>query len=324
MRNVTPSPGSASPRGPGSSCGALRPGTKDTNAVGPVLVQVPRAGYYPVFACARCQEVARCPNCSATLTTQSEVGPFACRSCGFHSETFSCGRCRSNQVRSIVRGRGRTVEELRKAMPGIEILESGGDDIPVAIDDTARIVVATTGAEPYALGGYACAIRSTRCGLGLGCAQPTRGSADDCVRQSARSRTAGGVVYLGDTDEAIRSTVTTFDPVTSMSRALGDRRELGFPPYRRIVELTGPGTGIDGVLAEVPELTELIRDSDGDDQKAVAAYPIAAGDAVGESLAHLIASRSAKKLPRSPYPHRRSAVAVSPMMPGRRTCGPNK
>ncbi|MDN5659534.1 MAG: primosomal protein N', partial [Brevibacterium aurantiacum] len=60
---------------------------------------------------------------------------------------------------------------------------------------------------------------------------------------------------------------------------------------------TGPGTGIDAVLAEVPELTELIRDSDGDDQKAVAAYPIAAGDAVGESLAHLIASRSAKKLP---------------------------
>lgn len=278
--------------------GALRPGTKDTNAVGPVLVQVPRAGYYPVFACARCQEVARCPNCSATLTTQSEVGPFACRSCGFHSETFSCGRCRSNQVRSIVRGRGRTVEELRKAMPGIEILESGGDDIPVAIDDTARIVVATTGAEPYALGGYACAILLDSLWPG-----PWMRSTDEGISRRlraavlVRSRTAGGVVYLGDTDEAIRSTVTTFDPVTSMSRALGDRRELGFPPYRRIVELTGPGIGIDAVLAEVPELTELIRDSDGDDQKAVAAYPIAAGDAVGESLAHLIASRSAKKLP---------------------------
>ncbi|MDN6528528.1 MAG: primosomal protein N' [Brevibacterium sp.] len=278
--------------------GALRPGAKDTNAVGPVLVQVPRAGYYPVFACARCQEVARCPQCSATLTTQSEVGPFACRACGFHSDTFSCGRCRSNQVRSIVRGRGRTVEELRKAMPGIEILESGGDDIPIAIDDSPRLVVATTGAEPYALGGYACAILLDSLWPG-----PWMRSTDEGVSRRlraavlVRSRTAGGVVYLGDTDETIRTTVTTFDPVTTMSRALGDRLELGFPPYRRIVELTGAGTDIDAIVTAVPELTELIRDSDGDDQKAVAAYPIAAGDAVGEALAHLTASRSAKKLP---------------------------
>ncbi|MCF2571493.1 primosomal protein N' [Brevibacterium sp. UCMA 11754] len=278
--------------------GALRPGAKDSNAVGPVLVQVPRAGYYPVFACARCQEVARCPQCSAALTTQSEVGPFACRSCGYHSDTFSCGRCRSNQVRSIVRGRGRTVEELRKAMPGIEILESGGDDIPIAIDDSPRIVVATTGAEPYALGGYACAILLDSLWPG-----PWMRSTDEGVSRRlraavlVRSRTAGGVVYLGDTDETIRNTVTTFDPVTTMSRALGDRYELGFPPYRRIVELTGAGTDIDAIIAAVPDLTELIRDSDGDDQKAVAAYPIAAGEAVGEALAHQIASRSAKKLP---------------------------
>ncbi|HCG57335.1 MULTISPECIES: primosomal protein N' [Brevibacterium] len=278
--------------------GALRPGAKDTNAVGPVLVQVPRAGYYPVFACARCQEVARCPQCSATLTTQSEVGPFACRSCGFHSDSFSCGRCNSNQVRSIVRGRGRTVEELRKAMPGIEILESGGDDIPVAIDDSPRIVVATTGAEPYTLGGYACAILLDSLWPG-----PWMRSTDEGVSRRlraavlVRSRTAGGVVYLGDTDETIRSTVTTFDPVTTMSRALSDRLELGFPPYRRIVELTGAGADIDAIITTVSELTELIRDSEGDDQKAVAAYPIAAGDAVGEALAHVTASRSAKKLP---------------------------
>lgn len=278
--------------------GALRPGAKDTNAVGPVLVQVPRAGYYPVFACARCQEVARCPQCSATLTTQSEVGPFACRSCGFHSDSFSCGRCRSNQVRSIVRGRARTVEELRKAMPGIQILESGGDDIPVAIDDSPRIVVATTGAEPYALGGYACAILLDSLWPG-----PWMRSTDEGVSRRlraavlVRSRTAGGVVYLGDTDETIRNTVTTFDPVTTMSRALSDRWELGFPPYRRIVELTGAGVDIDAMVTAVPELTELIRDSDDEGQKAVAAYPIAAGDAVGEALAHLIASRSAKKLP---------------------------
>lgn len=277
---------------------ALRPGPKDTNEAGPVLVQVPRAGYYPVFACARCQEVARCPQCSATLTTQSEVGPFACRSCGYHSDTFSCGRCRSNQVRSIVRGRGRTVEELRKALPGIEILESGGDDIPVVVDETPRIVVATTGAEPYALGGYACAVLLDSLWPG-----PWMRSIDEGISRRlnaavlVRSRESGGAVYLGDSDETIRAAVTTFDPVTTMSRQLADRRELGFPPYRRIVELSGAGTDIDAVASAVPELSELIRDEDGDEQRAVAAYPIAAGESVGETLAHITASRSAKKLP---------------------------
>src|SRR5699024_12522480 len=99
---------------------APRPGPRDGGVPGPVLVQVPRSGYYPVVACARCQEVARCPRCEATLTTQSEVGPFACRACGYHSDEFSCSRCRSHEVRSIVRARGRTVEELRRAMPDVE------------------------------------------------------------------------------------------------------------------------------------------------------------------------------------------------------------
>ncbi|MCD1284989.1 MULTISPECIES: primosomal protein N' [unclassified Brevibacterium] len=281
---------------------ALRPGPKDTHAAGPVLVQVPRSGYYPVFACARCHEVARCPQCSATLTTQSETGPFACRRCGHHSETFTCTRCRSHQVRSIVRGRGRTVEELRRALPGIEILESGGEDISTVIDDVPRLVVATTGAEPYALGGYAAAILLDSLWPG-----PWMRSIDEGVARRlraavlVRSRENGGAVYLGDADEAIRATVTGFDPATFMSRQLADRRELGFPPYRRIVELTGSGTEIDSVIAEVgaevEELEELIQDEDEGTQKAVAAYPISAGDRVGSRLAAITAARSAKKQP---------------------------
>lgn len=82
-----------------------------------------------------------------------------------------------------------------------------------------------------------------------------------------------------------------------MARALHDRRELGFPPYRRIVELTGAGTDIDAVLGEVPELEELTRDEDEAGQKVVAAYPIAAGPHIGTRLAAITAARSAKKLP---------------------------
>ncbi|UVI34496.1 primosomal protein N' [Brevibacterium spongiae] len=280
---------------------ALRPRPRDGGVPGPVLVQVPRSGYYPVFACARCQEVARCPRCQETLTTQSEVGPFACRSCGYHSETFSCARCRSNQVRSIVRGRARTVEELRRALPDTEIVESGGDDITTVLDETPRLVVATTGAEPYVIGGYAAAILLDSLWPG-----PWMRSVDESVARRlraaalVRSRDEGGTVYLGDEDEVIRSTLTAFDPATAMSRQLADRKVLGFPPYRRILELTGAGADIDAVLAElseVGELDELLREEAEDGQRSVSAYPIAAGDRVGSRVAEITASRSAKKQP---------------------------
>ncbi|WP_181273470.1 primosomal protein N' [Brevibacterium oceani] len=277
---------------------ALHPRPRDGGVPGPVLVQVPRSGYYPVFACARCQEVARCPRCQATLTTQSEVGPFACRSCGYHAEDFTCSRCRSHQVRSIVRGRARTVEELRRALPETEIVESGGDDISTVLDETPRLVVATTGAEPYVLGGYAAAILLDSLWPG-----PWMRSLDDGVgrrlRAAAlvRSREQGGVVYLGDEDELIRRTLTAFDPVTFMSRQLADRRTLGFPPYRRIIELTGSGTDIDAVLSELVEVEELLRDATEDGQRCVGAYPISAGDRVGTRAAEITAARSAKKQP---------------------------
>ncbi|MCU4297948.1 primosomal protein N' [Brevibacterium permense] len=275
---------------------ALRPRPRDGGVPGPVLVQVPRSGYYPVFACARCQEVARCPQCQATLTTQSEVGPFACRSCGFHSETFSCLRCHSNRVRSIVRGRARTVEELARALPDIEIVESGGDHISTALDETPRLVVATTGAEPYVLGGYAAAILLDSLWPG-----PWMRSIDESVARRlraaslVRSRDDGGVVYLGDEDELIRQTLTAFDPTTFMSRQLSDRKALGFPPYRRILELTGAGADIDEVLEQIGEVEELLREDAEDGQRSVSAYPFSAGDRVGTRAAEIIASRSAKK-----------------------------
>jgi len=158
--------------------------------------------------------------------------------------------------------------------------------------------VATTGAEPYVLGGYCAAILLDSLWPG-----PWMRSIDESVARRlraaalVRSRDQGGVVYLGDEDELIRKTLTGFDPVTFMSRQLADRKVLGFPPYRRILELTGAGSDIDAMLAELDEVEELLRDEDEDGQRAVAAYPISAGDRVGTRVAEMIASRSAKKQP---------------------------
>ncbi|RAE31297.1 primosomal protein N', partial [Burkholderia multivorans] len=98
---------------------------------------------------------------------------------------------------------------LRRALPGVEIVESGGEDIPIAVDFAPRVVVATTGAEPYAIGGYAAGILLDSLWPG-----PWMRASDEGVRRRmraaslVRSRTDGGVVYLGDTDEVIRTALT--------------------------------------------------------------------------------------------------------------------
>ena len=82
-----------------------------------------------------------------------------------------------------------------------------------------------------------------------------------------------------------------------MSRQLSDRKVLGFPPYRRILELTGAGADIDEMIGEIGEVEELLREDAEDGQRSVSAYPFSAGDRVGTRVAEIIASRSAKKQP---------------------------
>src|SRR5699024_4497823 len=159
----------------------------------------------------------------ATLTTQSEVGPFACRACGYHSDEFSCSRCRSHQVRSIVRGRGRTVEELRRAMPDVEIVESGGENTVTVLDETPRLVWSTTAAAPYVLGGYCAALL-----LASRCPSPRMRTIVESVARRlraaalVRSPDQGAAAFLGDEDDLIRKTLTGFEPVTFLSRQLAD------------------------------------------------------------------------------------------------------
>ncbi len=43
-------------------------------AAGPVLIQVPRAGYLPVLVCATCRTAARCPTCGQALTSTRQPG----------------------------------------------------------------------------------------------------------------------------------------------------------------------------------------------------------------------------------------------------------
>src|SRR6476661_6969583 len=94
----------------------------------PVLVQVPRRGYVPALACARCRTIARCRQCTGPLSLPARDTVWAvCRWCGREEPALRCARCGSDAVRAVVIGARRTAEELGKTFPGTPVIRSGGD-----------------------------------------------------------------------------------------------------------------------------------------------------------------------------------------------------
>lgn len=261
---------------------------------GPVLVQVPRAGYMPVIACARCRSVIRCPQCAAKLTAASVLGPFACRACGYRTDAVRCAECSATAVRSVVSGLDKVFEELGRAFSGALVIRSGGDRVIREVEPEPSIVVATTGAEPYVAGGYATALLLDTLWPGPGM-RSTEAAIARRLRGASlvRSRAAGGRVLLLDEDPAVQRVVTRFEPIPWAAEQCADRAALGLPPAARTVTLTGGRDAVGEVLEVLrgtAEVRELITEED--PYALVVGFSISDGRAVTTRLAAEIASRS--------------------------------
>ncbi|MFC7402268.1 primosomal protein N' [Citricoccus sp. GCM10030269] len=227
---------------------------------GPVLVQVSRSGFIPALICAECRTPARCRHCAGPLgypdRTASARNEAACRWCGRRERGFECPECGSTQLRAGSRGVDRTAEELGRAFPQIPVLSSSGDHILSTVDDTPALVVATTGAEPVAAGGYATALlldgdsQLQREGLRTPGQVLSRWFAAAAL---VRSRQDGGVVVVTASQEDVVGALVRMDPAGYASRQLAERRELRLPPAVRMAEVSGP---VDAVSAFI-ELVDL-------------------------------------------------------------------
>ena len=82
----------------------------------------------------------------------------SCAWCGRPQIDWECPICGSRRVRAPVVGAERTAEELGKAFPQTPVRQSIGGKRIATVTDPSGIVVATPGAEPPAVGGYAGAV----------------------------------------------------------------------------------------------------------------------------------------------------------------------
>ena len=234
------------------------------SAGAPVLIQVPRAGYQPALACARCRRPAHCRHCAGPLARAGRSQLPTCRWCGRPDAQLVCPACGSDQLRSTAVGARRTAEELGRAFPGIEVVTSSGDSVHAQVPAAPILVISTPGAEPVAAGGYGAALLLD--GFTL-LARPDLRAAEEALRRwmtaaaLVRPAGAGGRVVIGaDVSLAVVQALIRWDPAGAAAAELAGRRELSFPPITAMASLTGPAAAIAAAgeeLAGHPEIEQL-------------------------------------------------------------------
>lgn len=244
---------------------ALQAARKALESGAPVLVQVPRRGYVPALACARCRTIARCRHCTGPLSLPDrDAAGAVCRWCGRAHASLRCARCGSDAVRAVVVGARRTAEELGRAFPGTTVITSGGDAMVAEVPQRAAVVVATPGAEPVAAGGYGAALLLDSWAL-LG-RQDLRAAEDTLRRWMAagalvRSRGEGGVIAaVAESAIPTVQALIRWDPVGHADAELNARAEVGLPPAVHMAAIDGIPEAVHALLdsADLPDLAEQL------------------------------------------------------------------
>ena len=284
---------------------------------GPVLVQTPRAGYAVRLACDRCRTPATCARCHGPLGVPGRGATPVCGWCATPAPGWSCTVCGGHGLRAPVVGGHRTAEELGRSFPGTTVRSSAGDTVLAGVPDRPAVVVATTGAEPPAEGGYAAVVLlDTWLLLGRADLRAEEEALRRWCDAAGLVRPGGRVLAVGDPSEPALQALVRWDPGGFAERLIDERRSAHLPPASRIAALSAPTTVLEDVLPElvlppgtevlgpVPLAEDDLRRETGEpvviedaQARLVVRAPRAAGDALAVALGDLQRSRSARKLP---------------------------
>jgi primosomal protein N' (replication factor Y) len=247
---------------PGSAWRSARAAVAD----GPVAIVVPRAGYVRAVACADCGEWAQCRECGGALRQDHVTAPLVCRDCGRAQPDWHCHNCQGRRIKQVRQGVERIAEQVRSMAKDVAVaISSGATGVLPDGAVTEGFVVATPGAVPAVVGGYAAAVV-------IGAEAPAAGGLGAELRAVrwwlgvaalVRPRADGGRVCLvGALPDAARRAIETWDPLTCAREALAERNELSLPPARRSIQITGPRHAITLALSVSVEGERLERHSE--------------------------------------------------------------
>jgi primosomal protein N' (replication factor Y) len=277
---------------------------------GPVLVQVPRAGYVVALACARCRTPVRCAACHGPVQVRQPGRVLACGWCGRVIADWACPECGGHELRAPRIGSTRTAEELGRAFPGYRLIDSAADHVVATVGSQPALVVCTPGAEPIPEAGYAAAVLLDTAVL---LHRDDLRAAEEALRRwlaavvLVRPGGDGGTVcVVGETSERAIQALVRVDPDGFATRELADRAAAGFPPAVRFVRVDGEPAPLRDLLDAIvlPDGAEVLGPVDlppsGPErapaqQRAVLRATLARSAALTDAVKAAMALRSARK-----------------------------
>ncbi|MDP3176562.1 MAG: primosomal protein N', partial [Spirochaetaceae bacterium] len=213
-----------------------------------------RRGFSYFFRCKTCGAEIRCRNCSVSLTYHKEANSLVCHYCGYRAPPpGACPSCGSLDVGWAGFGTERVEEEAAKLFPGLRIRRLDADsaakagELESALDDfregRADILLGT---QMVAKGLNFPRVRT----VGVVLADTTLNLPDFRAAERAFSLIVQVAGRAGRFTPDGRVIVQTYRPDSWVvrlaaahdadgfyERELAVRRELGFPPYARLVRI---------------------------------------------------------------------------------------
>jgi len=266
---------------------AIRKGLEAGDAV---LVQVASRGQSVSAYCAGCGDRAKCSSCAGPLWVDSQNQP-RCRWCNAHNLGFACASCGNRSLKQGRAGATRTSAEFGKAFPGVQIIESNGENRLETVQPGKRIVVSTPGAEPRVSGGYA-AVVLLDCNELL--SRDNLRASEDAIRiwsNAIALMKMGGLAVAVGLQGFLGQKLALWSQSEIAAHEYASRAELRFPPFIRMASLSGERELLNKVLLALPSEIEVLgpmpvtsKGAASDDWRALIRYEYSQGAALAGTL----------------------------------------
>jgi primosomal protein N' (replication factor Y) len=242
------------------------------------LVFLNRRGHARVVECEDCGYVARCPRCDVALTYHSADERFRCHYCEFESAASgACPDCGSPFFRHKGSGTQRAERELKAHLPGVRVLRLDSDAARPRGAQASILAAFGRGEADVLLGTQMIAkgldfhgvtlvgVLSADGSLHLPdfrAAERTFQTLVQVAGRAGRGKRPGHViVQTRAPDHPSLTAAAAHDFAAFAARELSFRRDLGYPPFGRLVSLNLSGPDEQRVVDAASRVATLVLEA---------------------------------------------------------------
>lgn len=258
-----------------------------------VMILRSRRSWAPVLQCESCGNMPKCPHCNVSLSLhRSDKGDFtACHHCGYKAAySHTCNRC-GGSYKTLGSGTQKIEDEAKALFPTAEIARLDSDVsqnktlenqiIKDFSDGKIQILIGTQivtkGFDFSNLTMVAVIAADTLLGMqdfradekAVQLLEQFRGR---CGRRTTKGRL---IIQTSQPEHPVYQSIAQNSASTFCSALLGERKDFGFPPYSRIIELSIKDTYEDRAVRMANLLARCVAESISSDNRNTITGPYA-------------------------------------------------